>query len=113
MDQIVEIADRLGKALAGSPQAAALRAARKDMDAQPELKQALTDYQDHSDKLARLQEENKPIEIEDKHKLQDLENKLFASDVFKRFTAAQVDYVDLMRQVNGALQKHLATTESG
>ena len=113
MDQIVEIADRLGKALAGSPQAAALRAARDDLDTQPELKQALIDYQDHSGKVARLQEENKPIEVEDKRKRQDLEDKLLASDVFKRFTAAQVDYVDLMRKVNGALQKHLATTESG
>jgi cell fate (sporulation/competence/biofilm development) regulator YlbF (YheA/YmcA/DUF963 family) len=45
------------------------------------------------------------------HRLQELQQKLLAHEVFKTFTAKQVDYVDLMRQVNDVIRKHLAPTE--
>ena len=111
MDQIVELADRLGKAIAESPVAARLRAARKAQVDQPELNKLLDDYRTQSDKIAKLQAEKKPIEVQDKHRLRDLNDKLVSSETFKELTAAQMEYVDLMRRVNDALQKHLADTE--
>ena len=111
MNEIVELAERLGKAIASSAQAGNLRAARKAMDAQPAIAGALNDYQAQAEKVAKLREENKPIEIDDKHRLQELQDKLLAQEVFKKFTAAQVEYVDLMRKVNQAIGKPLAETE--
>lgn len=111
MDPIIELADKLGKAIAESAPAAKLREARKLLEGQPDVKKLLTDYQAQADKLSQLEQENKPIEVEDKHKLQELQGKLMGNDVFKKLTAAQVDYVDLMRRVNTTLRKHLANTD--
>ena len=55
--------------------------------------------------------QNKPVEVADKHKLRDAHEKLMASAVFKRYTAAQVDYVDLIRKVSDAMRGELAPTE--
>ncbi len=111
MTDIIELAQRLGKAISESTQAANLRVAREEMDKQGEIAQMLKDYQAQAEKVAKLEHENKPVEVEDKHKLQELHGKLVASDVFKKFTAAQVEYIDLMRQVNETLQKQLSETE--
>jgi cell fate (sporulation/competence/biofilm development) regulator YlbF (YheA/YmcA/DUF963 family) len=107
----IELAARLGKAMADSPEAVALRAAREALNAEPELTRTLGEYQKQADKIARLEREQKPVEVEDKHKLQELNDDLVASDVFKKFTAAQVEYVDLMRKVNDAIRRELTETE--
>ena len=111
MDEITQLAERLGKAVAASVEATKLREARKALDAASDVSKTLDEYREQSEKVARLDTENKPVEVEDKHKLRDLHEKLVSSEVFKQFTAAQVDYVDMMRKVNGALQSQLADTE--
>ncbi len=111
MNDIVELAQKLGAAIAQSPQAAKLRAARKALDAQAEAKKLLEDYRRQSMKIAQLEQEQKPVEVEDKHKLQEINDKLVGHQVFKDYTAAQVDYVDLMRKVNSAIGKALAEVE--
>jgi cell fate (sporulation/competence/biofilm development) regulator YlbF (YheA/YmcA/DUF963 family) len=107
----IELASRLGKAMADSPEAVALRAARVALNAEAELTSTLSEYQKQADKIAQIERQQKPVEVEDKHKLQELNDKLVASEVFKKFTAAQVEYVDLMRKVNDAIRRELAETE--
>jgi len=111
MSAITELAGRLGKTIASSPEAIALRDARKALNAQPDVAQLLKDFQAQSDKIQQLTADNKPVEVDDKHALQELQDKLVASEVFKKYTAAQVNYIDLMRQVNQAIQAELAPTE--
>ena len=113
MDQIIDLAEKLGQAIADSPQAAALREARDAMNAEPGLRQTLTDFQAQSEKIAQLNAGQGPVEVDDKHRLQELHDKLMGSDAFKKLTAAQVEYVDLMRRVSQAMQKYLAETEQG
>jgi cell fate (sporulation/competence/biofilm development) regulator YlbF (YheA/YmcA/DUF963 family) len=107
----IELARRLGKAIVDSPEAGAYRAARDELGADAEASKTLTDYQQQAEKIAQLEEANKPVEVDDKHKLQELNGKLIASDLFKKFTAAQMEYVDLMRKVNQALRSELAVIE--
>lgn len=111
MSACIELARRLGKALADSPQATAYRAAREELNAQPDVRQTLQAYQQQAEKVARLEAEEKPVEVEDKHRLQELNNQLIASEVFKKLTAAQVEWVDLMRRVNQALEGELTEVE--
>jgi cell fate (sporulation/competence/biofilm development) regulator YlbF (YheA/YmcA/DUF963 family) len=111
MSEVIELTEKLGKAICESQEAKNLREARKALNAQKDVIQLLNDYQAQSDKVAKLEEERKPVEVEDKHKLQELHDKLVSSDLFKKFTAAQVEYVDMMRRVNQVLRKHLAETE--
>jgi len=112
MEKAIELAEQLGKAISQSPQALALRTAREHFASHPDLVQLLRDYQMQADKIAQLERENKPIEVEDKHKLEELHNKLIAAEPFKKLTSAQVEYIDLMRRVNEAMQKHLTETAS-
>ncbi|MCK4626406.1 MAG: YlbF family regulator, partial [Phycisphaerae bacterium] len=85
MTDIIELAQRLGKAISESTQAANLRTAREKMSKQGEITQLLKDYQAQAEKVAKLEQENKPVEVDDKHNLQELHGKLVASDVFKKF----------------------------
>jgi len=107
----IELAGNLGKAMAESPQAVALRDARAALNGEPEVTQALAEYQQQAGKIAQLEREQKPVDVAEKHRLQELNDKLVASETFKKFTAAQVDYVDLMRKVNEAIRRELAATE--
>jgi cell fate (sporulation/competence/biofilm development) regulator YlbF (YheA/YmcA/DUF963 family) len=111
MQAILDLAARLGKAIAESPQAATLRAAKEELNKHADLAAVLKDFSAQADKIARLEAEGKPVEVDDKHRLDELEGNLVGHEVFKRYTAAQVDYVDLMRRVNAELRKCLAPVE--
>lgn len=111
MEDILELARKLGAALAQSPQASRLKIVRGELSKDTQLSRMLQDYQQQAQKIGQLEHENKPIEVDDKRRLQDLHDHLVSSDLFKRYTAAQVEYVDLMRRVNGELRRHLHDVE--
>ena len=111
MAEIMDLARDLGKAMAQSNQAAKLRAARAELGKHPDLLQTMQTYEEQADKMAQAEAENKPIEVEDKRRLEALHGKLVGSDVFKRYTSAQVEYIDLLRRVNEALRSELSATE--
>lgn len=110
-ERILGLASRLGQTIAESAAAKALQAARQAVDADKDLQQVMRDYRLQADKLRKLEQETKPIEPEDKRALEAMNQKLAASEKFKALTAAQMEYVDLLRKVNEAVQKELATTE--
>ena len=112
MPDVMKLAEELGKAINDSPQAVALRKIRDELSKQPEITKLLKDYRGQTEKIARLEAEQKPVEVDDKRRLQELHGKLVATDIFKKYTAAQVEYVDVMRRVNDSLRKQLADTES-
>jgi len=112
MNEMVELAEKLGKTISESREARTYREARKVLHEHKDVLQTLDDYQAQAQKVEQLEAEQKPVEVEDKHKLDELHGKLISSDVFKKFTAAQMDYVDLMRKVNQAIRKHLAAIEN-
>jgi cell fate (sporulation/competence/biofilm development) regulator YlbF (YheA/YmcA/DUF963 family) len=107
MQDILDLAQRLGKAIAESPQARKLLEARRELDKHKDLLDLLKAHREQAARLARLEEEQKPIEVDDKHKLAEIETRLAAADPMKSLTAAQMEYVDLMRKVNQTLQQHM------
>ena len=110
-ERILGLASRLGQTIAESKSAKALQAARQAVDADKDLQQVMRDYRLQADKLRKLEQETKPIEPEDKHALEAMNQKLAASEKFKALTAAQMEYIDLLRKVNEAVQKELAAAE--
>ncbi len=109
---IIEQAQKLGQAISSSPQAARLRQVRGELDQQKDVLDLLKQYQEHFQKLQQMEEQRKPVEVADKRLLQELHDKLIANDLFKRYTSAQMEYVDLMRQVSDALHRELSGTEA-
>ncbi len=107
MSAITELAKRLGKAIGDSPVAGEMRDARTAMEAEADLIKSVNDFQVQMEKVRKLEAEGKVIEVEDKHKLAELESVLTSSAVFKKYTAAQVEYIDMMRKVNEAIQAEI------
>jgi len=105
------MATRLGKALAQSPQATAMTIAHKKLSGDPATRQILDAYQELAMKMARMEQTNQPIGPDDKHKLQAINDKLIASDLYKQYLNAQVNYVDLMRKTNLAIRNELPKLE--
>jgi len=111
-ERILNLAEQLGKALSEAPQTTKLHQARKALQSESQTAQMLSDYHQQVQKIAQLEREQKPIEPDDKHKLQELEDTLLESDAFKDFTAAQVEYVELMRKVSEGIRKHLGEPDA-
>ena len=107
MDNILTLAQQLGKAIAASPAGVAMKAAQESVRADGTTLKLMRDFQTQAQKIAHLEENNKPIEPPDKHKLEELENQLAANDRIKKLTEAQMEYMDLIRQVNESIQREL------
>jgi cell fate (sporulation/competence/biofilm development) regulator YlbF (YheA/YmcA/DUF963 family) len=112
MVDLIEKARQLAEDIAASPQAQAVKQAREKLNANPEAAKLYKEFQQHARKVAELEAANKPIEVEDKQKLRRLQEQLVANDEVKELTSAQVEYVDLMRQVNQALGAKLQELEA-
>ncbi len=107
MQEIIDLAERLGRALAESPQATALREAQQQLQQDDDTSDLVNQYRRKAEKIMQLEKQGKPVEPEDKRKLDELHSALASKPAFKSFTAAQYDYADLMRRVDQALNKHL------
>lgn len=105
---VLSKARELGSALAAHPRVRAhfeaQRAVRADADAQ----QILRDYQTQLDQIQRLEAAHQPVEVGDKHKLRELEQRLAGHESLKNLMRTQADYVALMNQVNEAIDAPLA-----
>ena len=111
MEAILKLADQLGKAIADAQAAESLRAAREAMHADSETMELLEQFMKQSAKLNELAQKQQPIEPEDKRAMNDLQGQVAAKGTFKTFSAAQVEYVDLMRRVSQAILTHLRTVD--
>ncbi len=102
-EEVLQAARNLGS-LIRSHEAAdrmqqALEKVRQDTDAQ----RLLNDYNRHLEAVAEKDAQGKPIEVEDKRKLEQLQNRIATTPALRDFQLAQMDYVDLMRQVDQAI----------
>ena len=111
MSAVTELARRLGKAIAETREAQAMKQTRKDLEDDADLQKVMETFGRQMQKIQQLEQDNKPVEVDDKHRLADLEKQLAASEKFKRYSAAQVDFYDMMRKVNQALRAELQGIE--
>ncbi|MHC4564069.1 MAG: YlbF/YmcA family competence regulator [Planctomycetota bacterium] len=111
MDQILKVADELGQVISNSNVVQNYRTSREAMNAEPETMELLQGFMQQSSKIMELTQKQEPIEPDEKHKLNDIHAQLVARDAFKAFSAAQVEYVDMMRKVQQAMMTHLQDIE--
>lgn len=100
---IVEQATKLGKLLldhdAFKNREAVLRKLQADTGAQ----RLLNDLNRHIQTLAEKEMSGKPIEVEDKHKLEKLQGAVVTNPVLRDLQMAEMDYADLLRKINEAV----------
>ena len=109
MEDIIAQARELGKKIAGHERTtgfmAAARAVAEDKDAQAILK----NYQEQVEKIRSFEAAGKPIEVEDKKKLQQAEGAIAGNDKLKKMMKHQADYLEMMHRINSAIDEAAQT----
>ena len=86
----------------------ALEQARQQVAGDEPAQQLLDSYLKQQQKLDDLLRQNKPVEVEDKRRLAELQQQVVSHEGLKQLFKAQADYAELMRKVNQAIQTGLS-----
>ncbi len=101
--EILSAARDLGKLIASHPAAVKFEDIVKQLQADVEAQRLLTDLNRHMEALGEKEAQGQPIEVADKRKLEELQGKMIRHPLLSKFQMVQMDYLDLMRQVDDAL----------
>ncbi len=101
--EILDAAGELGKLISSHTTASALEKVVKALREDVEAQRKLADYQRHLTAIGEKEASGKPIEVDDKKKLETLQGEVIRTPVLRDFQLAQMDHMDLMRQVDAAI----------
>lgn len=107
MEEVIEFASKLGAAIANHERYKAFREAEEQLKKDNEAKELSEALEKQTIKIQELEKDLKPVEVEDKKKLQQLKEKLAANKFIQKFLKAQTDYVELMTKVNEQIETKL------
>lgn len=105
MQTVLDQARDLGRNIAEHPRAKSYVEAATAIRADKDARTLLESYERHAEHMRQLEESGKPVEVADKHKLNDLQAKVIGNDNIKNFMRAQADYVDLMNRIHKAMNE--------
>jgi len=107
MDQMIKLAEELGKKLAAQPATRRFLARQNALSGDQDAQKLVEQFQKQAQKIADLEGRGSPVEPTDKNKLSELQSQLAGNATVKEFLAAQVEYVDMMKNINQAIAKQL------
>lgn len=113
MDDLLRSAATLGGEIAKHPRVLGLIRARNAISADAEAQRLVREQAEALQRIAQLRQQQKPIEPDDKRKLAECEAAMAAHPLFKELLRAQTDYIDLMNQVNRAMETPLIAATEG
>ena len=112
MERVLQLARRLGSAIADTDPFKALAPARQQMADDEPAQQLLDAFMKQQHKIDDLMRQNKPVEVEDKGRLSELQQQVTSHEGIKQLLKAQADYTELMHKVNQAIQAGLSGASS-
>lgn len=102
-ESIIKAAKELGELLNRHPAVTRLRQVTEEMSRNSDAQRLVTEMNRHIEKLSEKEMTGQPIEVADKRKLQELQQAVTLNIAIRNFQSAQMDYLDLMRQVDDAM----------
>jgi cell fate (sporulation/competence/biofilm development) regulator YlbF (YheA/YmcA/DUF963 family) len=111
MDEIMDLARRLGQSLRAHERYTLLRDAEKKVMADPEAMKIQEDLERHLHKLHDLEADMKPIEVDDKRELGRLQQLARSNPALQQLLKAQADYFEMMNRVNQTILRELQPGE--
>ena len=108
-EQILQAAAELGKLIGEHPATKKFVDAAKGLQDDTEAQRVLNDYNRQLQTIHEKESKGQPIEVADKRKLEGLQQAVIQNKVLRDFQLVQMDYMDLMRRVDDALEPPLAT----
>lgn len=109
--KILELADKLGQAMAEAKRTRKYKEMEDAVRNDPDALSILRQHQELTIKLAEKEQNNQPIEVEEKHALSDVQEKLYGNDKLKDLMQAQVDYLEMIQTVNDRMSQHMLSPE--
>jgi len=110
-EQVLKAAKQLGQLIAEHEAAVKFESSIKKLQADLDAQRAMNDLNRHVAALAQKEAEGKPIEVEEKHKLADLQQVVSANPLLRELQVGQMDYLDLMRQIDQTISQKAAVEE--
>lgn len=98
--EILDAADKLGKLIATHPAAKRIEDVMKRLQGDREAQRVLSDFNRHMQALGQKEQSGRPIEVDDKRKMDTLQTAVAQNLTLRELQMAQMDYLDLMRQVD-------------
>ncbi len=108
MEEILELASKLGAAIANNNRYKMFKETEEQLKKDNVAKDISEKLEKQSKKIYELEKNLKPIEVEDKKKLQQLKEEVASNPSIQKFLKAQADYVELMKKVNERIKSKLA-----
>ena len=101
--EIVELAGKLGELIAEHSATQSMESAVKAFESDINSQRALTDYQRFAQSLQQKAQQGGAVEVEDKQKLEQLQQAVITNPLLANMQRAEMDYLDLLRKVDGAI----------
>jgi cell fate (sporulation/competence/biofilm development) regulator YlbF (YheA/YmcA/DUF963 family) len=111
MNDILELAARLGKRIAEDERGRRLAESRQALEHSLADRQLLADFEDCQHRILDLQQAGRPIEPADKRKLADLQDRVAGSTVIRNLLKAQADYLELMSHITERIEREALGVE--
>lgn len=100
---ILDLATKLGELIADHDAAKQIASATKAFEADINSQRAMADYQRFAQSLQAKAQQGGAIEVEDKQKLEALQQVVITNPLLANMQRAEMDYLDLLRKVDGAI----------
>ncbi|MBN2063998.1 MAG: YlbF family regulator [Sedimentisphaerales bacterium] len=99
MQEVIELARKLGEMIANHPRTKSLKEMQQVLDKDEQASNLLKAYQKQIEHIHNLESAGKPIEVDDKHALRDIEQKMANNETLKQISIKEVDFVEMMNKV--------------
>lgn len=107
MNEILELASKLGKVLAQNKKIIEFKKAEERFNKDETAKNLYKDLEKQSRKIRELEEKLKPVEVEDKRELKRLQDAIVSNPIIQEYIRTQVDHAEIMAKVNERIEAEL------
>lgn len=105
--QILEAAEKLGKLVGQHPVVERYRQAQRSLAEDPEAARLADAFNREISRLSRQEEQGVAVTDAQRRQLESIQSQLASHLKFKAFSAAQVEYVDLMRRISDSIRRQV------
>jgi cell fate (sporulation/competence/biofilm development) regulator YlbF (YheA/YmcA/DUF963 family) len=112
-NQILAEADKLGQLVAQHPAVEKYKSAQKAVAEDPDAGRAMQEFERTLETLARQEATGMPVTDAQRQQLEGLQSRIVSNIKVKNLNMAQVDFIDLLRKVNQAVQSKVVDAPAG
>lgn len=109
--QVLELAEKLGKLIAEHPAVEKYRQAQKSLSEDPDAARLMNEFDQQLMMLAQQEQSGQPITDAQRNKLESIQTVLASNLRVKALSIAQYDLSDLLRKVSQAWQRPVAEAQ--